>query len=218
MTTRNLRATPRQIGRLADAIRSVPSQLVGDHPSEDQFIGYSMDPPELSDAIIAKMDAHFSSCDDCAGRMEHLLEVSDAWRGEAGQRRLANLSLQIRSRAESFGALHALIGLANCAPFGPYRAALSAAAAAPLRVPDPSNRGAIIIRDDADFNLHVAVSMLEPVLSGTRITVDPFGASLVLQEAAPDEVAGEVLIPKSARERLPKGAVVELRIDSAERP
>ena len=128
MKRKPIRATGAQIDRLLGDVKAVPAGPIGEHLTDDQFVAYSMDPPELSAEATAAIDAHLSSCEACAAQMEHLLTVSEAWRGPAGQQRLASLPKSTRQSlaGQAIARLQDFLG-----GLEPRMAALGAAAATP---------------------------------------------------------------------------------------
>ncbi len=97
MTIPKVSATPHQAARLLADVSTVPSEVVGGHLTDDDFVCYSLDPPRLSKEETERLDAHLKSCDSCADQMERLLDIAREWRGEAGAARLEQLSQRIRA-------------------------------------------------------------------------------------------------------------------------
>lgn len=86
---RTVQVTSGQLDRLIADIRALPSEPVGEHLMDDEFIDYTMEalaPPEF-----ARLDTHLASCPECAAEMERLMEASEVWRGAQGGQRLARL-------------------------------------------------------------------------------------------------------------------------------
>ena len=212
MSLKKTPITPAQLRRLADDIKALPNQPEGDHPTDEELVAYAMESSELDSDKMRTMDAHFASCEKCAAEIQRLLDVSEAWRGPAGKARLASLSQRIRStvRTKVMPPAASLAALAGAQTIR-YPAALPMAAGAPLNL--PLERSHVVITDDSDLNLHVAVSSYEVLLEGTRVIVEPFGVSFVLEAVPPDQVGGEVTIPREARVTLPKGTQVSLRFE-----
>ncbi|MBI4033018.1 MAG: hypothetical protein HY377_00645 [Candidatus Blackburnbacteria bacterium] len=96
MGTRKIRITQEQLNRLIADLRAIPAEPVGNHLTTDEFVGYMLE--ELEDEEVKKLDVHLSSCETCCIEMERLLEGAEAWRGEEGEKRLANLSAWIQAQ------------------------------------------------------------------------------------------------------------------------
>ena len=216
MTARKTPATARQIDRLLHDATTLPDGPAGDHLTDEEFVACSMDPRDVSGPALARIDAHLESCDECAGQMEHLLAVSEAWRGPAGATRLADLADQLRRsfvrNTSGTVRLNALLGSLRPA------AAFVLAAAGSLDAGSQDTLDHVSIADDEDGNLRIGVSSFDVALEGTRVVIDPFNASLTLQRIGTDQVGGEVLIRRSDRAGLPPDAVVTLRVDPAAEP
>jgi hypothetical protein len=222
MSAKKLPIKASELGRLAKDLEEAPSKPSGQHLPEEHMVAYSIDPAQLSPEERSRFEFHLASCDECGAAMEHLLDVSEAWQGAAGEARLARLSERILAGSgatsgsgvrggagairNAFDELWALVDQAND---GHFHAGLTAAAGAPLTV--DARRGHVTMHDVAGSALRVGVSFLDAGLAGTRILVEPFGETLVLGPVAPDEVAGEIIIARSARTGLPTGSVVRLR-------
>jgi len=193
MTTKKIRATLFQIRRLLDEVHTLPSEPVGDHLTAAQRTAYSSDPSALSERERSTVESHLSSCDECLDLMERLFD-----------------------RRSFHGAVVRLgdwlLGLPK------YPAALPDAAAAPLESESPAQSDHVFIGDDAEQNLRVVVSSFDDRLLGAHIRVEPFGRSFVLEQVAPDQVGGEVIVPRAERTGLPLDATVHLRIEPAEEP
>ena len=97
---------PSGADRLLADLRGLPAEPVGPHLEDEEFVEYSM-PDAVADDRI---EAHLRSCEPCAERMEHLLEVSEAWQGTEGERRLEDLSRRVVA-AVRFGQLAAAVRL-----------------------------------------------------------------------------------------------------------
>lgn len=67
------KATQAQLERLLADIRAIPDQPVGDHLTEEQFIGYAVDSLTAEEQSV--VETHVISCDDCAEQMERLCEA-----------------------------------------------------------------------------------------------------------------------------------------------
>jgi hypothetical protein len=89
MKEREIQVTADQIHKLITEVRALPSTPIGDHLSDDEFIGYTME--TLEPQQMERIDAHLASCPECATEMERLVEASEVWRGEKGEQRLAEL-------------------------------------------------------------------------------------------------------------------------------
>lgn len=89
MKSRKIRVRTNQVDRLLADVGDLPSQPVGDHLSDDEFIGLAME--TLPAQQVERIDTHLAACPDCAMEMERLLEAAEAWRGEPGKQRLAAL-------------------------------------------------------------------------------------------------------------------------------
>jgi anti-sigma factor RsiW len=216
MTARKTPATARQIDRLLHDAATMPDVPAGDHLTDEEFVAYSMDPRDVSGPAIARIDAHLESCDECAAQMEHLLAVSEAWRGPAGATRLTDLAEQLRRSfvTSTAGTVRLTSLLQALRP----AAAFVAAAAGSLDAASQDKVDHVSIADDEDGNLRIGVSSFDVALEGTRVMIDPFNASLTLQRIGADQVGGEVLIRHSDRAGLPPDAVVTLRVDPAAVP
>jgi hypothetical protein len=84
-----IRVTEEQTDRLLADVLSLPSEPIGAHLSDDEFIGYAMETPTESD--VDHIDEHLASCADCTVELERFLEAADAWQGEVGEQRLNHM-------------------------------------------------------------------------------------------------------------------------------
>lgn len=231
MTAIRVRATGHQLRRLADDARTMSRDAIGEHVTHEEAVGLSMEPPELSPEAMARVELHLASCDECSTRMEHLLAVSQEWRGQAGEKRLAEVSQRIREafigaplaapQAAAAGAIgklkEAVESLNEWFHQVPrFSAALGPVSGASLDRPSPDALAHLCIREDKQGNLLIRVSTYDRALEGTRILIDPFETSMTLEDVAPDQVGGEMEIPSTAREGLAADATVQLR--AVERP
>jgi anti-sigma factor RsiW len=89
MKTRKIQLTAKKVDELMALFRAVPAEPVGDHLSDEEFIGYAME--TLTTKEVQRVDEHLASCPDCAAEMEPLVAASEVWRGEPGKQRLAAL-------------------------------------------------------------------------------------------------------------------------------
>jgi hypothetical protein len=89
MKTRKIKVTTKQLDRVIEDVRALPDEPIGDHLTDDDFIGYDMG--TLTAEEVKQVDAHLASCSDCAMEMERLMEAWQVWRGEQGKQRLAAL-------------------------------------------------------------------------------------------------------------------------------
>lgn len=85
----DIQITPEKVAQLIALFRNLPKQPIGEHLSDDEFVGYAAE--ALTDEETQRVDIHLGSCPDCAKQMEKLLEISLAWHGEQGKQRLAAL-------------------------------------------------------------------------------------------------------------------------------
>jgi hypothetical protein len=193
MTTRRIRATPLQIHRLLDEVQALSGDPIGGHLTGAQHTAYSVDPSALNERERSTVESHLSSCDECLDLMERLFD-----------------------RKSSYGAVVRLADWLLGLPT--YPAALPDAAAAPLESESPAQSDHVFIGDDAEQNLRVVVSSFDDRLLGARIRVEPFGRSFVLEQVAPDQIGGEVVVPRAQRTGLPLDAIVRLAIEPAEEP
>ncbi len=78
----NLRkkVTPQKTDELMKLFADMPSELIGDHLTDEEFIGYSM--KTLTAQEIERVDAHLDSCPRCAIEMERLQEAAESWKQE----------------------------------------------------------------------------------------------------------------------------------------
>ena len=212
MTPRRVNATRRQIARLMGDIQAVPAHPVGDHLTDDEFVGYSM--AELDGDDSTRIEGHLRSCDDCAAQMERLFDVAHEWQGPAGAARVEQLSRAVTSnpRRDSPGSVKSGVAVHTVA----FHAGLPAAASASLE--EQTDIGHVVFADDAERNLYVAVSSSDRSLEGREVIVDPFGETFVLTLRPPDQVGGEIRIPWTAREHLPEHAKVRLRMKASNQP
>ena len=79
---------------LLRSLSAIPKKPVGPHLTEDSFIGYLCGNLEAESA--SQTEQHLESCDECLEKMESLLELTSAWEGDAGEKRLEKLSKIIR--------------------------------------------------------------------------------------------------------------------------
>ncbi len=100
MKTRKVKVTRKKIDELMALFRNLPTEPIGDHPTDDDFIGYTMETLTAEEAQL--VDAHLASCSDCAIEMEQMLEGTEVWRGEQGKQRFAALRERLlKSLSES---------------------------------------------------------------------------------------------------------------------
>ena len=221
MTGKLVTSTARHARQLIEDIRAVPQETFGEHLTDDQFVSYSMDPPELESEMLLQVEQHLTACTECAGRMEHLLSVSEAWRGPEGEKRLARVSQRIRDRfvgASSTVADAAVGSVARLADWlrqlPQYPAALGALAGASVAERSPAESEHLRIREDGEGNLQIRISSYDLSLAGTRVVVEPFDQLLTLGQVAPDQVGAAAVIPSAARSNLAPGTVVRWRVES----
>lgn len=196
MTTKRVPATPRQIDRLLDEVTAAPGEPLGDHLTDEQLLEYSTSP--LGHRGLPEADAHLSSCDECLAHIEELLEIAEAVPRRRESPAARSLTLTRLSRW--------LYGLPR------YPAALSDAAASSLEHASPDGSWHIVIVDDGEQNLRIAVRLSSMELLGERIRIEPFGSSIVLEQVSPAQVGGEVLVPRSKRSDVPMGATVRFSL------
>lgn len=91
-----IQITPDKVDQLMTLFRNLPRQPVGNHLSDDEFVGYAAE--TLTEAETQRVDEHLASCPTCAEEMGKLLEISQAWHGEQGRQRLAALWQRILPR------------------------------------------------------------------------------------------------------------------------
>ena len=82
---RTVQVTTEQLGRLVADLRALPGEPVGEHLSDEEFVGYTME--ALQPPAIGRLDTHLASCPECATEMERLVEAAQGWDEE----RLAHL-------------------------------------------------------------------------------------------------------------------------------
>ena len=87
MTAKQIKATARQMRQLIDDARGVPRRMPWGNLTDDEFVSYWMDPPELKPEMLSRVEQHLALVHQMAGRMEHLLSISEAWRGPEGEKR-----------------------------------------------------------------------------------------------------------------------------------
>ena len=222
MTAKLVKSTARHARQLIEDIRAVQQEAVGEHLTDDQFVSYSMDPPELEPEMLLEVEQHLTSCTECAGRMEHLLSVSEAWRGPEGEMRLARVSKRIRDRfvgasspvANVAAAVGSIARLADWLRQLPqYPAALGALAGASVAERSPAESEHLLIREDGEGNLQIRISSYDLSLAGTFVVVEPFDQLLTLGQVAPDQVGAAAVIPYAARINLAPGTVVRWRVE-----
>ena len=153
--------------------------------------------------------------------MEHLLTVSEAWRGAAGEKRLADVSQRIRDHFVAVTPVtdvvaSAVARLAEWLGQLPQRsAALGAVAGASFEAESPARSEHLSIDEDHAGSLVIRISSYDCSLAGTRVTVQPFGQTLTLEQVLPDQVGGETVISSSARGKLGPRASVSLTVESS---
>jgi len=223
MTPKQIKATAGQMRQLIDDVTQVAQKVLGDHLTDEQFVGMSMDPPELEPETLAQVEQHLSSCSECSDRMEHLLTVSEAWRGPAGEKRLADVSQRIRDHFVAATptvtdvVASAAARLAEWLGQLPQRsAALGAAAGASFAAESRAKSEHLSIDEDEAGDLHIRISSYDCSLAGTRVVIEPFGRALTLEQLMPDQVGGEALIPSSARRELAPRTVVGWRVEGGQ--
>jgi hypothetical protein len=222
MTPKQIKATAGQVRQLLDDVTRVPSTVLGDHLTDGQFVAASMDPPELERDVLAQVEQHLASCSECSDRMEHLLTVSEAWRGPAGEQRLAEVSQRIRDQFVAATptvtdvVASAVARLAEWLGQLPQRsAALGAVAGASFEAESPGRSEYLSIDEDDEGSLFIRISSYDCSLAGTRVTVEPFGQTLTLEQVLPDQVGGEIVISSSARRKLAPRAVMGLTVEGS---
>ena len=87
MRIRKVKVTKEKLDNLVFALHNIPTAIMGDHLTDDEFIRYVRE--ELSEEESDRIDTHLESCDECATEAERLTEGSNAWYGEQGKKRLA---------------------------------------------------------------------------------------------------------------------------------
>jgi hypothetical protein len=209
MTIKKVEITKHQTDRLMGDLGAIPPQPIGNHLTDDEFVEYSMS--ALNEQDNARVEAHMSSCDECAAQMERLFEVAQKWSGTGGGQRVAALSKQIVANASAtakqpVGPTPAF--RAACAAFsgGGAGLALAAGTSSSHHTPDCDVVGSI----DAHGNLVIRVSSFDQSNAGVKIRVKPFGKTFHLEQVAPDQVGGEVQISAAEREKFPAAIPVEV--------
>lgn len=74
--------TTAQLNKLITEIRALPRKPVGDHLSDDEFIGYTLE--TLDPQHFERVDGHLASCPECTTEMKRLIEASEEWRYQQG--------------------------------------------------------------------------------------------------------------------------------------
>jgi len=202
MKTRKIQMTTKQLDRLMTDIHAALTEPVGDHLSDDEFIGYAME--TLTAEEVQRIDEHLASCADCAEGMEQLVAASEVWRGEQGEQRLAAL------RQRAFGTRTLLISWSDVA-FG-------IAAEAPT-VEDgqvETEHGTLRWRKvkDQAGNLTVRFGSHAMKLDGRRLrlTAGDWQQEVTLGRVAPGQVGVETVITRDEWAQLPDDAVLSVEL------
>lgn len=89
MKAHKVRITAQKVDELMALFRAMPTEPIGAHLSDEEFIGYAMQTLRQED--VSRIDEHLATCPDCTVEVERLLEGAEAWSGEQGEQRLARL-------------------------------------------------------------------------------------------------------------------------------
>lgn len=224
MTTRKIRVTAKQLDTFIRDIRAIAAEPTGDHLSDDQFISYSME--MLTARQVEQVDAHLASCSDCAIEMERLLEASEAWRGEEGEQRLAQLRLRVQTQlppsmqpsasltSKLWPRLADLLRRVVLLPDMSLNApALTAQAATPWddgQTEDGTLRWRIVKDEEGNLTVRFASHVLGEGMR-LRLYAGDWHRDIVLGKVAPDQVGAETVITREERQRMPDS--VELRVE-----
>jgi len=92
MKIRKIPITPTQVSQLMARFRALKA-TIRPHLSDEELIRYTMQ--TLEPSALERVTAHLDACQACASEAERLLKSSSAWRGAAGERRLAALREQL---------------------------------------------------------------------------------------------------------------------------
>lgn len=214
MKVRKIQVTPDKVDELMALFRGLPTQPVGDHLTDEEFIAYAMG--TLPADEVARLDVHLDSCLECAAEVERLQEAAAFWDSPEGRQRLANLRERVLKKLipplweRLAAALRNLVLLPNVG-----RAGAPAWAATYIRPQDGQTEDGVLrwrIVEDEEGNLVVRFGSHHLELEGVRVSLQAgdWTAEAVLAPVAPDQVGAEITIPWEERERLPAGA--DLRI------
>ena len=180
--------TDGQLDRFIVDLRELPAEAVGEHLTDDEFIGYVSE--ELSTEEVTRLDKHLASCAACAGEVERLFEVSQAWQSAQGAACLTALRWRIRSQ-------QALNRLADALSRKQPDFAFQAAHAATAQAWKGETEGGLLhwfIEEDPDSrDLIIRLDSVELALEGAklRLTAGEWRSDVVLSRVAPDQVGAE---------------------------
>lgn len=210
------RLTTRKAEEVLAFLRTTPAHPVGDHLSDDDFVGYVTDglPAEEGERV----DTHLASCVECATEMERLLEASEVWRGEEEQEdRFEALRRHISGAATLWERL-----TASLRDFVLSRnVAFAGARAATPRIEDGQTEDGSLrwrIVEDEEGNLTVRFGSHVLAWEGLRLRlrVGDWYRDLALAKAAPDQVGAETVISRAERVQFPVDAVLGVEFPSEE--
>jgi anti-sigma factor RsiW len=201
--------TDRQLDRFIADLRELPAEAVGEHLTDDEFIGYVSE--ELSTEEVPRLDKHLASCAACAGEVERLFEVSQAWQSAQGAARLTALRWRIRSQ-------QALNRLADALSRKQPDFAFQAAHAATAQAWRGETEGGLLhwfIEEDPDSSdLIIRLDSVELALEGAklRLTAGEWRSDVVLSRVASDQVGAEALLPSAECINLPPGTLLLVEV------
>lgn len=202
--------------RLLNDLRAMPEGLQGPHLLTDLFLGYASN--TLPDETREEVDVHLASCRECAARMEHFLEMKQAWEGREGAARLASLQERILAKGGKTGEIG--IDLARLARWFGQAIDLSLAGRVSLRLSGATTsaegergsdeNGQWLTWEDAEGNLHISLELNEPALEGmaVRFQAGSWQQDVILRRTAdaPDSLSASVMVPAADRRNLPEDA------------
>jgi hypothetical protein len=212
MTPRKVPANWHQVKRLLEDVGAgaVPDPPAGDHLTDEDVVAYVTEPQTLDAPALARIEGHLEGCAECAGEMERVAGVAEAWVGPSGTARVEALASKLQSAyvrtIPPLDRLRALLGSVRPA------AAFVPAAAGSHEAESEGAIDHIHVSEDEQGNLRVALSSFDLGLAGTRILIDPFAAAVTLEPVGADQVGGEVVIEHTSRTGLAPDAVLTFRI------
>lgn len=226
MRIHKVKVTAKKVDELMALFRAMPDEPIGEHLSDDQLVSYTSE--MLTAEQVESLDAHLATCSQCSTEMEQLLETSEAWRGQKGEKRLDALRLRIKEQLSDATQTGGSLGLPPRKPslieqlgsvilwFNPlFRARSPAAAEAATPWEDGQTEDGTLrwrIVNDEEGNRIIRFGSNELTLDGVRwqLSAGDWQREFVWRQVAPDQVGAEIVVTHEEWKSMPRGT--EMRV------
>lgn len=74
---KKFKLTPEASRQLVREVYAIPSEPVGNHLREEDYVAYVLE--DLEGEELQRVDAHIASCEECCSKMEETIHAFDAW-------------------------------------------------------------------------------------------------------------------------------------------